>query len=80
MAALLPALRVRSAVKGLVPLSSLVAVTLASEPAHILRHQRRRAVEIWWRPAPGAPADQTMAVRRAVDAVRLPVGIAIARP
>ena len=81
IAALLPSLRVRSAKKkGLVALSSLVAVTLASEPAHILRHQRRRAVEIWWRPAPDAPADQEMAVRRAVDAVRLPAGIAVARP
>jgi multidrug efflux pump subunit AcrB len=82
IAGLLPSLRVRAG-KDLAPLSSLVQVTVAAEPGTILRHGRRRAVEVWFQPKPGTAAEQTSAAaaaRRAADAARLPAGIAVARP
>jgi len=72
-------MNMRSRAGALVPLSSVAQITLIAEPARILRIDRRRAVEIWFRLAAGAPVVQVMAgARRAVDSSPPPAGIEIA--
>ena len=81
LAGVLPSLQVRAG-KDRAPLSSLVRVTVAAEPLTILRHGRRRAVEIWLQPKPGTAgelASAAAASRRAAEAA-LPAGIAISAP
>ncbi len=81
IAGVLPTLHVRAG-KELAPLSSLVQATVAAEPLIILRHGRRRAVEVWFQTKPGTPTElaSAAAAARAAAAAPLPAGIEIARP